>query len=76
MKIADLEVMAMTKDETQQLIAIEAVMRRLGLSFYCIRCHGLGLPDGVRASNDPQAKELVVSCGCMVRKYVRKFDAH
>jgi hypothetical protein len=75
-KLADLDVLAMTRDEVQQLIAIEAVMKRLGLSFYCLRCHARGIPDGVRASNDPQAKELVVACGCMVRKYHRETEPY
>ena len=69
---AGLDVMAMTREEVQQLIAIEPVMKRLGLSFYCVRCHRLGIPDGVRASNDPQARDLVVECGCMVRKFIRE----
>ena len=75
-KIADLDVLAMTRDEVQQLIAIEAVLHRLGLSLFCLRCQARGIPDGVRANNDPQAKELIVACGCMVRKYQRETEPY
>jgi hypothetical protein len=64
-----LERMEMSRREVEQLMAIEPVLRRLGLSLYCIRCHATGQPDGVRANNAPDASELVVECGCMTRRY-------
>lgn len=64
-----LERMEMSRKEVEQLMAIEPVLRRLGLSLYCLRCHATGQPDGVRANNSPDAKELVVECGCMTRRY-------
>ena len=37
----------MTRAEITALIHIEPVLRRLGLSLYCLRCHGRGQKDGV-----------------------------
>ena len=67
----ELDTIAMTKPEVQALIAIEPILRRLGLSLYCLRCHANGDPDGVRANNATDAPELVVTCGCAVRRYIR-----
>jgi hypothetical protein len=64
-----LERMEMSRKEVELLMAIEPVLRRLGMSLYCVRCHAKGIPDGVRADNTPGAKELVVECGCMTRRY-------
>jgi hypothetical protein len=61
--------MDLSRREVELLIAIEPVLRRLGLSLYCLRCHATGQPDGVRANNAPDDKELVVECGCMTRRY-------
>jgi hypothetical protein len=69
MPTEDLDRMEMTRKEIQQLIAIEPVLRRLGLSLYCLRCHARGIPDGVRAANNETDPELVVECGCMTRRY-------
>lgn len=59
----------MTKREVLLLIAIEPVLKRLGLSLYCLRCYANGDPDGVRADNHETDRELVVECGCMTRRY-------
>ena len=64
-----LERMEMSRKEVDLLIAIEPVLRRLGLSLYCLRCHATGQPDGVRANNAKDDTELVVECGCMTRRY-------
>jgi hypothetical protein len=64
-----LERMDLSRREVELLIAIEPVLRRLGLSLYCLRCHATGQPDGVRANNAEDDKELVVECGCMTRRY-------
>jgi hypothetical protein len=61
----------MTRAEVSALISIEPVLRRLGLSLYCVRCHGRGQKDGIRAANDPSDKEWVVECGCCERIYHR-----
>jgi hypothetical protein len=66
---SELERVQMTRHEVQLLIAIEPVLRRLGMSLYCLRCHAKGIPDGVRAMNAPEAREVVVECGCMTRRY-------
>jgi hypothetical protein len=65
----DLDRIEMTRQEVQLFVAIEPVLRRLGLSLFCLRCHARGIPDGVRAANSPDANELVVECGCMTRRY-------
>jgi len=62
---------AMTRHEVMGLIAIEPILKRLGLSLYCLRCHARGEKDGVRADNDITASELVVQCGCATRVYRR-----
>jgi hypothetical protein len=64
-----LDRMEMTRKEVTLLIAIEPVLRRLGLSLYCLRCHANGNPDGVRAGNHMTDPELVIECGCMTRRY-------
>jgi hypothetical protein len=70
MPITDkLDRMDISRHEVHLLIAIEPVLRRLGLSLYCVRCHAKGIPDGVRADNSETDKELVVECGCMTRRY-------
>jgi hypothetical protein len=66
---ATLERLEMMQREVNLLIAIEPVLKRLGLSLYCVRCHAKGIPDGVRALNAPGDTELVVECGCMTRRY-------
>jgi hypothetical protein len=64
-----LERMEMSRKEVELLMAIEPVLKRLGMSLYCVRCHAKGIPDGVRANNAPTDHELVVECGCMTRRY-------
>jgi hypothetical protein len=63
--------LAMTRREVQLMIAIEPVLKRLGLSLFCVKCQALGLPDGIRAGNDLHATELVIECGCTTRVYNR-----
>jgi hypothetical protein len=63
------ESVEMMKREVDLLIAIEPVLKRLGMSLYCVRCHAKGIPDGVRALNHPADKELIVECGCTTRRY-------
>jgi hypothetical protein len=62
----------MTRHEVTALIDIEPVLKRLGLSLYCLRCHARGEKDGVRAMNHPDDPELVVECGCTVRAYEQR----
>ena len=62
----------MRRDEVAALIRVEPVLQRLGLSLYCIRCHGRGDPDGVRALNGPEDPVWTVECGCMIRAYQRE----
>ena len=64
----------MTRAEVTAIIHIEPVLRRLGLSLYCLRCHGRGQKDGVRANNDPSDKEYVLECGCCTRVYHRETE--
>ena len=61
----------MNRSEVMALIAIEPILKRLGLSLFCLRCHGRGQRDGVRCDNDPTDKVLRVECGCCVRVYHR-----
>jgi hypothetical protein len=41
-----LERLEMSRREVDLLIAIEPVLRRLGLSLYCVRCHAKGIQTG------------------------------
>lgn len=59
----------MTREEVRLLIQIEPVLRRLGLSLYCLRCHARGERDGVRALNHPDDPEWHIECGCTDRIY-------
>lgn len=59
----------MTREEVVAMIKIEPILRRLGLSLYCLRCHAMGQKDGVRALNHPDDPELKLECGCTVRAY-------
>jgi hypothetical protein len=53
----------------RMLIALEDVLRQNGLSLFCTKCHRLGLPDGVKADNDPASDIFTLSCGCARREF-------
>ena len=64
----------MTRAEITALIHIEPVLRRLGLSLYCLRCHGRGQKDGCRADNSPTDTEYMLECGALRRIYHRETE--
>jgi len=61
----------MSRHEVLAMIAIEPILRRLGLSLYCLRCHARGEKDGIKAGNDITASTLTIECGCATRIYQR-----
>lgn len=58
-----------TKQFDPRLVAALAILEPLlnesGLSLFCLKCHALGLPDGVRGRSG--VGEYVLDCGCSHR---------
>ena len=61
------QVKALSLAQAQSLATLEPLLRELGLSLYCMRCHGLGMPDGVQGNNDPKGDKVEINCGCSHR---------
>lgn len=47
------------------LAILDPLLREQGLSLYCMKCHALGQPDGVRGLS--AAGEYILECGCSRR---------
>jgi hypothetical protein len=66
----------MTLGDVQAFSRIEPILKRLGLSVYCVRCWGTDTSEGgVVASNDPTDATVRISCDCSDRVYRRTPDA-
>lgn len=48
---------------------LEKFLRDNGLGLFCMRCHRLGLKDGVQGNSGPD--EYVLQCGCTRRTLSR-----
>ena len=49
------------------LMALDHVLHEQGLGLFCVKCHRLGLPDGVKGDSTPE--EYVLECGCARRSW-------
>lgn len=49
------------------LLALDGVLHEQGLGLFCVKCHRLGLRDGVRGDSTPE--EYVLECGCARRSW-------
>lgn len=47
------------------LAILEPLLKEQGLSLYCVRCHAIGQPDGLRGLSAPGA--YILECGCSRR---------
>ena len=56
----------------EMLIALDGLLRQNGLSLFCMKCHRLGLPDGVQADNRPESDTYRLSCGCATRVFHKR----
>jgi len=58
-----------TKQYDPRLVAALAILQPLldeqGLSLFCVKCHSLGIPDGVRGMSAPG--HYILDCGCSHR---------
>lgn len=64
----------MTREDVEALIRIDPVLKKLNLSLFCLRCNGLGNPDGVRSVNGLGDSKWLVECGCSIRMHRRHAD--
>lgn len=56
----------------EMLIGLDDLLRQNGLGLFCIKCHRLGMPDGVKADNRPDSDTYRLSCGCATRVFHKK----
>lgn len=56
----------------QMLIALSDVLNQNGLGLFCMKCHRLGLPDGVKADNRPDDDQFRLTCACAVRTFDKR----
>ncbi len=49
---------------------LEPLLQQQGLSLYCMKCHALGLPDGVRGFSE--IDNYVLDCGCTHRTFTAR----
>lgn len=54
------------------LIALSDLLRQNGLGLFCMKCHRLGLPDGVKTDNRPESDTYRLSCGCATRVFHKR----
>lgn len=54
------------------LIQLDALLSQNGLGLFCIKCHRLGQPDGVKADNRPDSDTYRLTCGCAVRIFNKR----
>lgn len=47
------------------LAMLASLLKEQGLSLYCMKCHALGLPDGVEGLSAPG--QYILQCGCTRR---------
>jgi hypothetical protein len=69
--VSEKDIVPMRAEEVRVLMAAEPIMKRLGLSLFCLRCHAKGEKDGVEARSNDSVSEVTIRCGCAVRRYVR-----
>lgn len=69
-------VVATPRTETQfdpklvaALISLSDLLQQNGLGLFCMKCHRLGLNDGVKADNKPDSDEYRLTCGCATRVF-------
>lgn len=55
------------------LAMLAPVLSEHGLSLYCMKCHALGMPDGVEGLSTPGA--YILQCGCSRRTLTTKGKA-
>lgn len=51
------------------LRALDDVLRQNGLGLHCMKCHRLGLPDGVVCDNVQGSDTFRLICGCATRTF-------
>lgn len=51
------------------LVALSDLLQQNGLGLFCMKCHRLGLPDGVQCDNRPDDDVYRMTCGCAVREF-------
>lgn len=51
------------------LIALSDVLQQNGLGLFCMKCHRLGLPDGMALNNRPESDTYTMTCGCATRVF-------
>lgn len=56
----------------EMLIALNDVLQQNGLGLFCMKCHRLGNPDGVKADNTAGSDVYRLSCGCSTRVFHRR----
>lgn len=56
----------------EMLIALDDLLRQNGLSLFCMKCHRLGMEDGVKADNRQDSDTYRLSCGCATRVFHKK----
>lgn len=56
----------------EMLIALDDVLRQNGLGLFCMKCHRLGIDDGVKADNRPESDVYRLSCGCATRVFNKR----
>lgn len=54
------------------LMGLSDLLQQNGLGLFCMKCHRLGIDDGVKADNRPDSDTFRLICGCATRVFTKK----
>jgi hypothetical protein len=51
------------------LMALSDLLQQNGIGLFCMKCHRLGLPDGLESNNSEGSSTYKLTCGCATRVF-------